>query len=583
MKPVATSLAVETEIAKTEASARPPGRTPLYADPRKGTRTFRVALVTPSVVPAWVSSLMDLVADNPWLELSAIPVTGRTPSQPVEVPFDLSLFLALDRLLVRRVISIRRDTASTLSGTPLARRPGVAIEPEAQQGEGSEGMRARLERLKPDLVLLIGFEEWATIMADVAPWGCWVLDASLVNGKHAGLPLLTPILNGEDATPLCLELGLAPDRVVPLGTAWGSTRAMSFSQHRDLAFVKLPAMVMSVLRNLADGVLPIPRQQAAVLRLAPPREAYRAGTGFGVFWATVRHAVQWVPQWRRNHKPWFVLLRNAGTSLDPASPQMGPNSVLVAPPGDYWADPFAVEHGHRQFVFVEEWVGLRRLGIIVCLELLPDGNAQRLGVVLDEDSHMSYPQVFQWEGVWYMTVENGAARRVSLYRATDFPLGWERVADLITDQVCFDPTLHPWQGMWYLFGNVSECFVNASDDLFLFVSERLEGPYRPHPSNPIVCDVRCSRPAGQLFLEKGQLIRPAQCSVPVYGAAIVFNQVITLSPTDYSERPIGRLDPGWAPSLDGCHTYNKALTLEVLDAHGEPPGNGVRINVLDRG
>jgi hypothetical protein len=255
----------------------------------------------------------------------------------------------------------------------------------------------------------------------------------------------------------------------------------------------------------------------------------------------------------------------------------------VAPRGDYWADPFVVEHGQRQLVFVEEFIGRRRLGIIVCLERLPDGNAQRLGVVLDEDSHMSYPQVFQWEGVWYMTVENSAARRVCLYRATDFPLGWECVADLITDRICVDATLHHHQGLWYLFGNVSECGANASDELFLFMSERLEGPYRPHPGNPIVSDVRRSRPAGQLFLKEGKLIRPAQCCVPVYGAATVFNQVTTLSPTHYSERPISRLDPDWAPSLDGCHTYNKARTLEVLDAHGEPPGNGVRINVVERG
>ena len=63
----------------------------------------------------------------------------------------------------------------------------------------------------------------------------------------------------------------------------------------------------------------------------------------------------------------------------------------------------------------------------------------------------------------------------------------------------------------------------------------------------------------------------------------MFNQVSVLTPTHYSERPISRLDPDWAPALDGCHTYNKARTLEVLDAHGEPPGNGVRIDVVDPG
>ena len=65
----------------------------------------------------------------------------------------------------------------------------------------------------------------------------------------------------------------------------------------------------------------------------------------------------------------------------------------------------------------------------MCLGLLEEGRAQRLGIVLDEPFHLSYPQVFQWQGAWYMTVESAGARRVSLYRATDFPLRWERTSD----------------------------------------------------------------------------------------------------------------------------------------------------------
>lgn len=577
------NLTMKPETIEADASAPLHGRTSLYADPQEGTRALRVALVTPSVVPAWVRSMLELAADNPWLEVLVVPVAGRAPTPEIEVPFDLRAFIALERLLVRPLLSlVQGNDASPLSRVPLVPHPGVVIEPEVKEGDGREEVRARLARSRPDLVLLAGFAEWSTALADTAAQGCWILDGSLTDGRHAGLPLLAPILNGEDATPVSLELGLASDHALPLGTAWSSTRAISFSQHRDIAFVKVPAMVIRVLRNLADGVLSVPRQpQAAVLRLAPPHASYRGGTGLHAFRTTARYALNWVSRWRRNNKPWFVLFRDNGTPLDPASPQVGPNSVLVAPRGDYWADPFVVEHDQRQLVFVEEFIGRRRLGIIVCLERLPDGSAQRLGVVLDEDSHMSYPQVFQWEDAWYMTVENCAARRVSLYRATEFPLRWERVTDLITDRVCVDATLHHQQGVWYLFGNVSECGANASDELFLFVSERLEGPYRPHPCNPIVSDVRRSRPAGQLFLKDGKLIRPAQCCVPVYGAATVFNQVSVLSPTHYSERPISRLDPDWAPSLDGCHTYNKSLTLEVLDAHGEPPGNGVRINVVD--
>ena len=568
---------MEVELAKGQGLAR----TALYAEPREGVRALKLVLVIPRRIPAWLRSLLELAAENPWLEVVAIPVAGQVPGQPIHAPIDLRVFLALERMLLRPVLSLLRRDSTPLSEVVLASCAGVMVAHEARAGEGSQPIVDRLALLKPDLVILSGFADWATALAGTAKWGCWSLDPGVVDAKHAGLPLLASILNGENATPISLELDVAPAPAVLLDTAWGPTRTISFSQHRDQAFVKLPAMVMRVLRKLADGNLPLPPQpRSAVLRLASAQIPYPPGTGWRAFWTTMRYALQWVPRWRRNQRPWFVVFRDSEAPLDPASPQIGQNSALVAPPGDYWADPFVVEHAQRQLVFVEEYVGRRRLGIIVCLERLPDGNGRRLGVVLDEDSHMSYPQVFQWEGIWYMTVENSAARRVSLYRATDFPLGWERVTDLIVDRVCVDATLYRHQGLWYLFGNVSEGGANASDELFLFTSEQLEGPYRPHPCNPVVSDVRRSRPAGQLFLKDGQLIRPAQCCVPVYGAATVFNLVTVLSPTHYSERPISRLDPDWTDSLDGCHTYNRSATLEVLDAHGKPPGNGKVIRML---
>ena len=61
---------------------------------------------------------------------------------------------------------------------------------------------------------------------------------------------------------------------------------------------------------------------------------------------------------------------------------------------------------------------------------------------------------------------------------------------------------------------------------------------------------------------------------------MVFNEVLVLSPTDYHERPLGRLDPDWAPGLDGCHTYNEASGVEVLDIRGAPPADCPRITVL---
>lgn len=274
-------------------------------------------------------------------------------------------------------------------------------------------------------------------------------------------------------------------------------------------------------------------------------------------------------------------MRHDPELMDPQAPYVGQHSILAAPKNMLWADPCVVLDGGRRLLFVEQWSDTDAKGVIVCLELLPEAQARFLGVALARPFHLSFPQPFQWQGQWYMTVESGQDRCVSLYRADSFPFGWQHLTDLISGWSCVDPTLHQHEGHWYLFANVAEGGGNNCDDLFLFVADSPMGPFRPHPANPIVSDARCARSAGRLFERDGRLIRPSQDCAPWYGAALVFNEVLELSPTHYRECPLTRLDAGWASGLDGCHTYNEAGGIEVLDARGSPPDNSVWMAVMD--
>jgi hypothetical protein len=103
------------------------------------------------------------------------------------------------------------------------------------------------------------------------------------------------------------------------------------------------------------------------------------------------------------------------------------------------------------------------------------------------------------------------------------------------------------------------------DELHLFHSDSLEGEWTPHCKNPIVSDVRRSRPAGALFFEGGRLIRPSQdCSVR-YGYAMTMNKVEVLSVAEYRETPCERINPDWFPGSICTHTYNRTEEFEVLD------------------
>jgi len=539
-------------------------------------------LVTPSLVPEWLSVFVSESRASRSVDLEVVLQAGATPHHRRSMPFDLKLFLGLERVMFRLLARVtgRRPTGPLSAVSLDAKGDGGDAAVHADAG----ALLARVRDLHVDLVLLHGAPGLAPALSTLARHGCWVLDPDITEPHRAGLALLAPILQGDNATELSLHL-VSEAEATPVGetlvTSHGATSAMSFSQQRDLAFAKLPALLLRVLRRFQASPLVTERGEVRSLRVSPPSFELHGGLGLRSFLMAVKHFLQWRGRRLRARLPWFLLLPTEGPALDPAAPRIGKHVSLVAPGNDYWADPYPVVVGGRRFLFIEELVDARNKGIIICLELLEDGIAVRSGVVLDEDGHLSYPQVFQWEGTWYMTVESCEANRVSLYAAEAFPLRWRRAADLIEGRECVDPTLHHHEGTWYLFANISESGGGLSDELFLFTSDALAGPYRPHPANPILSDARMSRPAGRLFRHAGRLVRPAQCCVPIYGAAVVFNEVMELTPERYRERPMATLELDAMPGLDGCHTYNAWGGFEALDAHGRPPGAGSRMRVVD--
>ena len=548
-----------------------PPATPLYATPAGLERSLRVVLVASRQVPGWVRAFVELAVGNDWIDLVVVTALEAALPTVSDVSVDLRAFLAYERAV------LGHSDASLAPETIPSDHAGVM----AEQGAPAP-LHARVSALRPDLVLLLGPQAWASALAEQAPWGCWHVDASLTDPRYAGLSLLAPMMRGETATQMELVLQGPTKAPIALAGSWGRTRTTSFLMQRKDAFRKLPPLLLRALHRVAAGHVPATRRSVAILQLQSSQSPLGRAAGLRALISALRGIARSLIGRLRNRRDWMLVLRRGGTMLDPEAPVIGPHALLKAPRG-WWADPCVIAADGRTLVFVEEMADPKIYkGTIACVELI-DGGAHRLGIALDEPGHLSFPQPFLWQGQWYLTVESSYARRVSLYRATDFPLEWVRVRNLITGRVCVDPTLHHHEGHWYLFANVAESGNSTCDDLFLFVADSLEGPFRPHPAAPIVSDVRRARLAGRLFHHHGRLIRPAQDCAPGYGKAVVFNEVLELGPTVYRERVLSRLVPDWARRLDGCHTYNTDGDVEVLDVRGRPPADAVYLPVTDGG
>ncbi|MCX5860777.1 MAG: hypothetical protein NTW27_01435 [Deltaproteobacteria bacterium] len=241
---------------------------------------------------------------------------------------------------------------------------------------------------------------------------------------------------------------------------------------------------------------------------------------------------------------------------------------MVPPKDRFWADPFPVKHQDRFFIFLEEFLYSTKKGHISVIRMDANGRWQKPETVLERDYHLSYPCVFQWDGVYYMVPESGSNRTIELYRCSSFPLVWELDRILMEDIEGADPTLEEIDGMWWLFTATKPYDVPRDDnymDLSIFSADTPLGPWKPHQNNPVKSDARSSRPAGRLFRRYGELFRPAQDCSGDYGYAVSINKVLKLSTDEFDEEEVSRVPPDWIAGAKCIHTLNSCERLTVLD------------------
>jgi hypothetical protein len=240
---------------------------------------------------------------------------------------------------------------------------------------------------------------------------------------------------------------------------------------------------------------------------------------------------------------------------------------LNPPRGRFWADPFPVEADGEYYIFFEEYLHEQAKGVISYLRLDAKGDVREGPTrVLEREYHLSYPFVFDWQGDRYMIPDTSARGTVELYKCVSFPRQWELQCVLLEGVQGADATLHEQDGVWWMFVNIADEGVSQNwDELHLFHAESPQGPWRPHPSNPVKSDVRSARPAGRLFSYEGELYRPAQDCSKRYGWAITINCVERLDELIFQERQVSKILPDWRASVIATHTINHAGRLTVVD------------------
>ena len=242
------------------------------------------------------------------------------------------------------------------------------------------------------------------------------------------------------------------------------------------------------------------------------------------------------------------------------------NNKLVMGPWYHgqWASNDGTQLGNVQWGSnTSEWYGknielpffnfyLKNKGSIACV--LPDGSSQR---VLEEAWHLSYPYVWEENEQIYLLPESADSGKLYRYRAEDFPKKWVRES-IFFEGEAYDPTLLKKDGLYWLFVNQkAHSACSPFDELFLYYTDDIQNPtWQAHPVNPIVSDVRCSRPAGRIFEKDGKWFRPAQDSGLRYGHRIQIQEILVLTKEAYQEVRVQTLEPDSDSEALGIHTLN---------------------------
>ncbi|MGH9596789.1 MAG: glucosamine inositolphosphorylceramide transferase family protein [Edaphobacter sp.] len=542
---------------------------------------LRIGIMLDSYVSsAWVAKIIEDIQASGFARIELVVL--NTPPPAVRPPlgkrlrnhWKLTLFHRYEQWDYKRNKATPDAKASTDLSPLLADVPCITVHP-LRKGFTDRIPDDELEAIRShrlDVLFRFGFRIIRGGILGAAQYGVWSFHHDDNLEYRGGPPLFWEIYEQNPVSGTILQIltdSLDGGRVIYRGHS--STDKSSLYRNRNPIYWKTAEYALRRLRNLNErGMefiesLPTYREEIPYTHgiYRTPNALKMGGFVARLFSGSLRARVS--ARLDGSHPQWFLAIRRrtASHSFDDAT-----GYKLMVPPNDrFYADPFLFKKNGRTFLFFEDLRYSEGRALISCCELSPDGTPGPVIEVLRRPYHLSYPFLFEENGETYMIPETKGNRTVELYRATSFPAGWVLETILLSDIYAVDATIQKIGGKYWMFVGLSNGRYSNCDELGIFFSDALKGPWMAHPANPVLSDVRSARPAGALFYDQGRLIRPSQDCARAYGYATVFSEVLTLTETEYEERPVTRLDPGWVKGNLGTHTYTRTDEFEVIDGN----------------
>ena len=204
----------------------------------------------------------------------------------------------------------------------------------------------------------------------------------------------------------------------------------------------------------------------------------------GFIWGVAFHKYKFFPynEIKTAHKaipkdkaygPWSIGIYEGNSPFKLSSPANISNPVLTGKncgDAEFVADPFMLRKNGKFFMFFERLNRANDQGDIAYAESADGKNWKYKKVVIDEKFHLSYPNVFEWNGNDYMILESHQDLSVRLYKAESFPTEWKYVKNLLSGYSFVDPSIFRYNNKWWMFATTpASNILNQNTSLVFFV------------------------------------------------------------------------------------------------------------------
>ena len=223
----------------------------------------------------------------------------------------------------------------------------------------------------------------------------------------------------------------------------------------------------------------------------------------------------------------------------------------------WFADPFILDYDDKSIILLVEEMDFKiNRGRIAKLIIDRDKNEiTDIKVLLDLDTHLSFPAIERIGEDIYVYPENSASGQLNIYKYNKETESLDSRKILISEPLT-DSILRNYNNEQYIFSTKQP---NPNGNI-LKIYKKTGGRFEEFQE--VIFSDNSARGAGNWFYVKDKLIRPAQDCNGYYGIGLIFQEV-GFSNNRFEFNEISRVKH---PSgYDGMHTFNEYKELCIID------------------